>query len=153
MTDRERIIEACKQELGYKESPAKSNKTKYGEWYGSNGVAWCAIFVSWIYSKCNVKFPKRIETEKGFKWVPTMYIRAKQNNWITIDPEPGDIVLFDWEGDKEVDHVGIFDCWIEKGKTFKAYEGNTSLNNDSNGGEVMHRQRKISQVQAFVTVL
>lgn len=33
--------------LGVKEIPAGSNRTKYGEWFGMNGEAWCAIFVCW----------------------------------------------------------------------------------------------------------
>lgn len=153
MTDRQRIIQACKEEVGYTENPPNSNLTKYGEWYGWNGVAWCAIFVSWIYSKAGIKWPVRIETEKGFAWVPVMYIRAKKNDWITIDPKEGDIVLFDWDGNASADHVGIFVEWIVKGKTFRSYEGNTSPTNQSNGGAVMLRERKFSQVQAFVNVI
>lgn len=152
MTDRERIIETCKAELGYTESPPNSNLNKYGEWYGLNGVAWCAIFVSWVYSKASLQLPK-IDTVKGFHYVPTMYYWAKRANKVTLDPKAGDIVLLDWNGDKSADHVGIFDSWITKGQTFKCYEGNTSPTNQSNGGEVMLRTRKVSQVQCFVNML
>jgi len=31
--------------------------------------------------------------------------------------------------------------WLEKGKTFHSVEGNTAIENDSNGGEVMLRKR------------
>lgn len=31
--------------LGYKESPARSNRTRFGKQYGWDGVAWCAMFV------------------------------------------------------------------------------------------------------------
>ena len=31
-----------------------NNYTKYGKWYGKNGVAWCAIFVSWCANQANV---------------------------------------------------------------------------------------------------
>lgn len=145
------IVNALK-EVGTKESPANSNMQKYGEWYGKNGVAWCAAFVSYIMFKSGVKFPVDVETPKGFIWVPSLYIRAKQNGWITLEPEAGDVVLFDWQGDKQADHVGFFICWLEKGKTFVTVEGNTSIDNDSNGGEVMVRVRNIASVQAFVRV-
>lgn len=150
---RDKIISLCQSQVGYKEDPPNSNKTKYGEWYGWNGVAWCGIFVSWVYDQCGIKWPKKIETPKGFAWVPALYMRAKQNDWITLEPKRGDIVLFDWDGNKQADHVGIFLEWTEKGKTFKSYEGNTSPNNQSNGGIVMLRDRKVSQVQAFVTII
>ena len=33
-------------EIG-EQDPSGNDMTKYGEWYGANGVSWCAIFVSW----------------------------------------------------------------------------------------------------------
>jgi hypothetical protein len=39
-----------------------------------------------------------------------------------------------------------------EGRSFQAIEGNTGMGNDSNGGEVMRRQRLVSQVVAFVRV-
>lgn len=152
MTDREKIIEAASGELGVKEQPANSNLQKFGKWYGMDAVAWCAIFVSWCYDQAGVTLPN-INTIKGFHYCPTMYNWAKRMEKITIDPFMGDIVLFDWEGDGKANHTGIFVEWIEKGKTFKSIEGNTSPSNESNGGEVMLRNRKLSQVQCFVNVL
>jgi len=113
-------------------------------------VAWCAIFVSYIISKLSLKWGATLETEKGFVWVPSLYVRAKQQGWITLDPEPGDITLFDWDGNGQADHVGFFAGWIEKGKSFLCIEGNTSFTNQSNGGEVMVRLRNFNSVQAFV---
>ena len=43
---RKEIIQRAAAEEGTTENPPNSNKTKYGEWYGLNGVPWCAIFVS-----------------------------------------------------------------------------------------------------------
>jgi hypothetical protein len=153
MIDRKKIIETAAAENGYKESPPSSNNNKFGEWYGMNHVAWCAIFVSWVYDQCGVKWPKRVESEKGFAWCPALYYRAKQNDRITLSPKAGDIVLFDWNGDQKADHTGLFSEWIVEGKTFRSWEGNTSPSNNSNGGEVMLRERKVSQVQAFVNVI
>jgi len=152
MTDRERIIEAARLELGTKEDPANSNLQKYGKWYGMDAVAWCAIFVSWLYNKAGVGLPK-VNTDKGFHYCPSLTVWAKKNNKITLDPKAADIVLFDWDGNNKADHTGVFVEWIEKGKTFRSIEGNTSPTNQSNGGEVMLRIRKVSQVQFFVSVL
>lgn len=152
MTDREKIIEAARKEIGVTEFPSGSNIQKYGKWYGMDGVAWCAIFVSWCYDMAHTPFPN-INTLKGFHYCPTLYNWAKRNQKITIDPCMGDVVLFDWDGNHLADHTGIFVEWIEKGKTFTSIEGNTSGRSDSNGGEVQLRTRKLSQVQAFVNVL
>ena len=46
---RQSIIDTAAAENGTKESPANSNKTKYGQWYGLDGEKWCAIFVSYVY--------------------------------------------------------------------------------------------------------
>lgn len=150
---REEIIKTAAAENGYKESPPSSNNNKFGEWYGMNHVAWCAIFVSWVYSKCNIKWPKRVESEKGFAWCNALLYRAKQNEWTTTKPQAGDIVLFDWDGDKDPDHVGLFVRWVVEDKTFESWEGNTSPTNQSNGGEVMLRTRKLAHVSAFVNII
>lgn len=59
------FIEILEGEVGYIEKASNSqldsktsnsgdnNYTKYGKWYGCNGVAWCAQFVSWCgYAAC-----------------------------------------------------------------------------------------------------
>lgn len=47
------IVELAINQIGHKEDPPDSNKTMYGEWFGMNGVPWCAIFVSWVYAHAN----------------------------------------------------------------------------------------------------
>ena len=134
-----KIIEVAEKEIGTIESPKNSNKTKYGKWFGFDGVAWCAIFVSWVYNFAGKPLPK-IGFNKGFAGCQTGYDYFKKNGWITKEPKEGDIVLFDWNGDKRYDHTGIFVKWITK-DTFETIEGNTSLTNQSNGGQVMRRTR------------
>ena len=45
------IVETAIAEVGYTENPPNSNRTKYGEWFGFDGVPWCGMFVSWVYAK------------------------------------------------------------------------------------------------------
>lgn len=152
MENRKKIIAVAEKEIGNTEFPANSNKQKYGEWYGMNGVPWCAIFVSWVYHVAGFPLPK-INHFKGFSYCPTLVTYAKKKLLTTVLPAPGDIVLFDWDGDKKSDHVGIFKKWLNKERTeFECIEGNTSPNNQSNGGAVMLRVRKISQVSCFVNM-
>ena len=138
----ENIIEIAKKEIGTIESPINSNKTKYGEWFGLNGVPWCAIFVSWVYFYAGKKLPN-IGFKLGFAGCQTGFVYFKQKGWITKEPLPGNIVLFDWNNDGRYDHTGIFVKWIDK-ENFETIEGNTSIKNQSNGGIVMIRKRNVN---------
>lgn len=138
MTKGEQVIQIAEKEIGYKETPANSNKTKFGKYFGWDGVAWCAIFVSWCYDKAGSTI-KNGGWPKGF--AGCQYFYAKSKDKLTKNPQPGDIVLFDWNGDGRYDHTGIFVKKIND-IYFETIEGNTSLTNQSNGGEVMRRKRK-----------
>ncbi len=147
---RKKVIETALKEVGTTENPPNSNKTKYGAWYGINGVAWCAEFVSWVFNEAGIPLGK-VDDEKGYRYCPSAYNFWKAHDQITLNPEPGDIVLFDWTGDGKADHTGIFYKDNGDKKTFTAIEGNTAIGNDSNGGTVMIRKnRQYAAVKAFV---
>lgn len=152
MTNREKILETARLELGTAESPPNSNKSKYGAWYSSvlNGQKWCAMFVSWVYDHAG--FPLgNIQHPRGIHHCQSAYNYYKGKGLVVKSPKPGDIVLFDWSGDGHADHIGIFKGWLDASMiTFESYEGNTSIGNDSDGGRVMLRRRSKSQVKAFV---
>ena len=132
------VIKVAMQEVGYIES--KGNKTKYGEWFGLNGVPWCGIFVSWCYAMGGLPLPK-IGFKRGFAGCQTAaeYFSAKK--MIVKNPVAGDIVLYDWQSDGRYNHTGIF-LKHNENNTFAAIEGNTSTINQSNGGSVMVRTRQ-----------
>ena len=132
------VINVARREVGYFEG--RGNLTKYGEWFGLNGVAWCGIFVSWCYAKGGVKLPK-IGFWHGFAGCQTAFEYFKAHNMLTKNPMAGDIVLYDWQGDGRYDHTGIY-IKHNDNETFSAIEGNTSTANQSNGGCVMVRTRK-----------
>ena len=140
-------------QLGYAESPAGSNRNKFGAWYGMDGAPWCAIFVTWCFELASDGASPAFL--KGARYAYCPYIvadaRANRGGLVTVaDPIPGDLVLYDWEGDTVHDHIGIFEAWKGSG-TFTAIEGNTSTSNNSNGGQVMRRERSRSGV-LFVRV-
>jgi len=139
------IVEIAQKEIGYKEQPG--NKTKYGQWFGLNGVAWCAIFVSWVYAKAGKPLSIK-QWSNGFAGCQYGYEYWTKKNKIITDPQPGDIVLYDFNGDGRRDHTGIFVRWVGKDK-FEAIEGNTALKNQTNGGEVMLRVRN-KKIAVFV---
>lgn len=136
----EKIVNIARGEIGYEETPKNSNKTKYGKWFGFDGVAWCGMFVSWCYDKAG-KTIRNGGFTKGFAGCQTAAKNFIDKGLIVLQPQAGDVVLFDWNGDGRYDHTGIFVRWIDK-TTFETIEGNTSLTNQSNGGSVMLRTRK-----------
>lgn len=136
------IITTAEKEIGQIESPHNSNKTKYGKWFGLDGVAWCGIFVSWVYATAGKQLP-RIGFLKGYAGCQTAVAHFKKTGQVTSKPVPGDIVFFDWNADGRYDHTGIFVKSIDM-QYFESIEGNTSSTNQSNGGQVMRRKRKYS---------
>ena len=135
--DLSNVVKVAQQEVGYIER--KGNLTKYGEWFGLNGVSWCGIFVSWCYAMGGVPLPK-IGFKRGFAGCQTAVEYFRAHYLITINPIAGDIVFYDWQGDGHFDHTGIF-LKHNENNTFFAIEGNTSTKNQSNGGCVMVRNR------------
>lgn len=135
---RSKIIKLAEKELGYVEE--KSNKTKYGKWFGLDGQPWCGMFVSWIYHHAGASLGN-IGLKKGFAGCQTAVAHFKKTGEMTSFPEPGDIVFFDWNDDKRYDHVGIYIKHLPN-NNFESIEGNTSFANQSNGGQVMLRERQ-----------
>lgn len=141
--------------LGTKESPPNSNKVMFSDWYGLRGP-WCAMFVTWCYTKAGSKSfdPKKAR----WAYCPFMVndARAQRNGLIVVPVDkvqPGDIAMFDWHGDGVSDHVGIVETKPNSKGEFKCIEGNTSVGNDSDGGQVMRRARNKKQVQIFIRVV
>lgn len=142
-----KIVEIAEKEIGYKEEPVNSNETKYGKWFGFDGVAWCGMFVSWCYDKAGYPLGN-IGFTKGFAGCQTAVTFFKKSGRLTTDPKAGDIVFFDWNLDGRYDHTGIFVRRIDE-QYFETVEGNTSFSNQSNGGEVMRRKRRYGESVIF----
>ena len=96
----------------------------YWSWYGFDGrVEWCACFVSWCADQCGYIesgiIPKFAGCVDGSNWFKGNGQWQDRN----YEPQAGDIIFFDWEGDGETDHVGI----VEKCENGVVYtvEGNS----------------------------
>lgn len=146
---RDKIYEIAKKEIGYFESPPNSNKTKYGEWFGLNGLPWCAIFVSWVFDKAGFILPKIGFEKPGFAscQMAVNYYRNKQ--CIVKVPTRGDIVFYDFDDNNRYDHVGIYGDDEIYGHII-AIEGNTSVKSDRNGGKVLERVRNEKIHMTFI---
>ena len=145
MTTANKVLEIAKAEIGYKESPKNSNKTKYGKAYGMDGQPWCAIFVWWVFTKAGC--PELFFGGEKSAYCPTIadYYIAQKQTVAKGSGKPGDIVLFDWNKNNSSDHIGIIEKKNSDG-SYTTIEGNTSTSDNSNGGQVMRRTRKQADI-------
>lgn len=141
-----RIINTALSELGYRESPAGSNRTKFGKWYGLDGQPWCAMFVQWVFHQCGGEslLPARTASCGAL-----MRSAKTAGCWVNGNYRPGDIAVFDFSGSNtRTDHMGIV---VEvRGDSLYTIEGNTADGNDSNGGQVLTRLRSLRVVRGAV---
>lgn len=133
-----KVVETALKYVGVKESPAGSNMTEFGKWFGLNGKAWCGMFASFCYNEAGHPLGT-IDFKKGFAGCPfaVKHFTAKGEVVTFEQSQGGDLVFFDWDGNGKWDHVAILE--YKSGKAFVTIEGNTAIGNDSNGGEVMRR--------------
>lgn len=140
MATAEQVIAIARSQAGIKESPAGSNRTKYGAWYGLDGQPWCMMFIQWVFAQAGVPLPVKTASCGAF-------MRAAQahGRWVTSNYQPGDIVIMDFPGNKvKTDHCGLVVTALTDG--VRTIEGNTGVGNDSNGGAVMERTRPLSVI-------
>lgn len=142
------IIRIARSQLGYKEYPAGSNRTKYGKEYGMNGVPWCAEFVWWVFKHAGAS--ELFYGGGKSAYCPSIadyYIAHKQT--VSKDKgQSGDIVLFGF-GHSSSQHIGFIEAKNSDG-SYTCIEGNTSTGNNCNGGMVMRRKRYKSQINWIV---
>lgn len=112
------IVEVALTQLG------NEGGQPYWSWYGFEGrVEWCACFVSWCADQCGYIesgiIPKFAGCVDGANW----FKGNGQWQGRNYEPQAGNIIFFDWEGDGETDHVGI----VEKCENGVVYtvEGNS----------------------------
>ena len=141
MATADNILRVARGELGYKESPAGSNRTKYGAWYGLNGQPWCMMFIQWVFAQAGASelLPARTASCGAL-----MRAAKAAGLWVTGDYRAGDVVIYDFPGGAPTDHTGIVERRTSGGVV--AIEGNTGTGNDANGGEVMERTRPTSWI-------
>ena len=159
----QRALKIATTQLGMKEHPPGSNRGPQVDQYlaavglGGQSQPWCAAFVTWSFGGAG----KRL-TGFNCAYVPSWVDAAKAGrNGLSLvaarDVRPGVAVCFDWQHDGTADHIGLVE--IPPGargaggqSSFVTIEGNTAVGNDSNGGEVMRRNRSLSEVAAFIRI-
>ena len=142
-----RALNSAISYIGTAEDPLGSNNVMFSRWYGMID-AWCAMFCTYNYVTAGSK-----AFQRGNRWAYCPFVvddaRAGRNGLRMVsDPNPGDLVLFDWNGDGTADHIGIFEGWKNKKKSsFTSIEGNTGA------GVVDRCTHDTSNVLIFARVL
>ena len=138
------VISLARGELGVTENPAGSNLTKYGFWYGVDGVPWCVIFLCWVFEQAG----ERMAFFGGGKTAScSILLRWYREQGLTVpveDVQAGDIVILNFHGKQEPEHCGlVIPAWPGDGDWVRTIEGNTtdSTGSQSNGGKVCEKLR------------
>jgi len=128
------------------------NLTIMGKWYGLNGQPWCAMFVSYVFHLAGALDLIKMTGKKGFASCDAgLKAFAKAGMLVPVgQAKTGDIVFFQFDTDKEPDHVGI--VVSNNGKQLICFEGNTSPDggsgSQSNGGGAYKKKRPYALVMA-----
>lgn len=147
---------AALPDLGYVESPPGSNRTKFGVWFGHDGIPWCNLFVSYHlltaggFELCHDFQAPGVRPGRGCAYVPStlVWLQKTGRAYPASQGKPGDLAIYDWQGDHQADHIGFFATSPDSSGRFMALEGNTSDASDSNGGQVLLRPRQTMHVVA-----
>lgn len=148
----QRVLDTARAELGYTESPPGSNRTKYGEAFGWDGVPWCVIFLWWCFREAGESSAffgggKTASCGTLFRWY------AAQGQIVPVeDVQAGDIVILDFSGARDTQHCGLVESTarLNGELTFiRTIEGNTTPGDEGsqyNGGCVARKLRYPSQI-------
>lgn len=155
MATARQALDVARGEIGYSRWNDSQAGTKYGRWYaaqtnspyyGTSGVPYCAMFVSWVLAQVGMTPPGGI-----YAYCPYGINGARNAGRLVSKTaaQPGDIVFFDWGGDGVSDHTGFVESYANG--VYTCIEGNTSpgtSGSQSNGGGVYRRTRYASQICA-----
>ena len=113
-----------------------------------NFAPYCAIGTGWCY-------------KPWFNWddvftlpwyVPGIWNDARRKGWTTVTPSDGDLVIYEFNGDKLSDHVGLAAPSLGAGKAVEFNTGPGNGGSQSNGDGVYLRTRSRSLVRGYVSM-
>ena len=112
------------RQVGVKEKPVNNviyNTDYYGTSVNGDNFPWCAAFIWDVFRMAGLSY-LFLDGEKS-AYCPFIEGWAKQHGrWVTDGFERGDLLLYDWDGDKVPDHIGF--CLTWNGGSGVAIEGN-----------------------------
>ncbi len=147
-----KVIETALADLKYTEYPFGSNRTKYGVWYGINGVPWCVQAQAYWFNKAR-EFTAFMGGEKTASCSQLLAWHKAHGNVVDKkDIHVGDLTILNFSGTQDTQHVGLVTEVLKNG-SFKTVEGNTSPGEEGSqdaGGCVALKTRSVNQVVAVI---
>ena len=146
MATAKELLAIAASQLGTCESPAGSNNVKYNTAYYGREInhpdyAWCAVFIWGLFREAGAGELYY----GGGRTASCTTLCGYHRGQATTDYRPGDIIFFDFSGQKKkTRHVGI--CESCQGGYITTIDGNTGTGNEANGGAVMRRKRALKYV-------
>lgn len=141
------VLNVARSQLGVIEK--QTNRTKFGAWFGWDGVPWCDIFVSYCAATAGAGdiIPRSAA-------VHSRLVKAKAKGLVNRTPSVGALVCFDFDRDGHADHIGIVEHVLADGR-ISTIEGNTSspyyaAGSQVNGDGVYRRNRSQGLVLAYI---
>ena len=125
MATAEDVLNIARGELGYYAPNDPEPGSKYGRWMAdvtgedwlrgpSREIWWCCCFSSWCLAQAGVECP-------GFPSYNTDLVLSANPPRVPLSQAlPGDIVIWDWDGNGATDHIGI----VEDPRAMVTIEGN-----------------------------
>lgn len=131
------VVAIAQTQIGYTESTRNyevwednsiHGYTRYGAWYGVPYGDWCGMFASFCLRYAGVN---DIPINYGVRpWIDDLAARGLYYTARETQPQKGNLIFFDWEGDGLADHVGIVAevhaAQEHTGDSITAIEGNSS---------------------------
>ena len=123
------IVQEALKYLGDNEADASADKFLY-KWHSSSRqTGWCAAFVSYVMEQVanntGLDIPDWYEEIENQYWQVNVHRAAEKENELieSNQAQPGDIVLFDYDGDGTMQHIGI--VYAIEGDMMYTIEGNS----------------------------
>lgn len=155
MSAAKNVLYCARQWIGYSRWDDPEPGTVFGRWYaklvddpyfGESGIPYCAMFVSYCLNWAGFE-------AAGLPGAYVPWILSANSDAGRLvaneDAQPGDLVMFDWQGDGVADHIGIVEENHADEGWMQTIEGNTSPGSggsQSNGGGVYRRARNYSSI-------
>ena len=155
MSAAKNVLYCARQWIGYSRWDDPEPGTVFGRWYaelvgdsyfGESGIPYCAMFVSYCLNWAGIE-----AAGLPGAYVPWILSANSDAGRLVTNEEaqPGDLVMFDWQGDGVADHIGIVEENHADEGWMQTIEGNTSPGSggsQSNGGGVYRRARNYNSI-------
>ncbi len=125
------IVQLAKEFLGYNEADCSADMFLH-KWKGSSSqIGWCSAFVDYVLDNIQStdKLPEWYTNIENRYWQVNIEREAEKAGAVieASQAQSGDIVLFDYEGDSQSNHIGII----------VAVEGDKLITIEGNSGNVV----------------